>query len=395
MSGHGRGHVFVTNYEALLMPDLYKSIVQWRPEAIVFDEAHKLKSGSSKQSKLAEELANPWDKSSKPFRRLPKPLVYLLTGTPVLNSPMDLFHQWLVMDGGRAFGENFFAFRARYFRDRNAGMPKDRYFPNWQLMTVAKEGFDAMAAIQERMAGFASHVRKEDCLDLPPEVHTTISVPMAPEQKRIYEEMRKDLIAYVGDKACVAFMALTKAQRLQQIASGYAKLADGEVFDLGETPKMAALKELLETLTPTGKVIIWAVFHQNYAQIRKVCEELGLKYVECHGQVGDKVRDENVVRFNTDPSVQVFIGHPGSGGIGINLTVAPYAIFFSRTFSLGEYEQARARNYRGGSEMHERVMFYHLVCEGTIDEVVASRLASKVDLSNKILSDLIPLLATG
>lgn len=382
-----RGHIFVTNYEALLMPKLYEAFVQWQPEVLVFDESHYLKSPTAKRSKLAEALANPYDKSRKPWKKLPKPLTYLLTGTPVLNSPMDIFQQWLILDGGESFGGNFFAFRARYFRDRNAGMPKARYFPKWEIMTAEQDGYDALREINERLGESSMYVKKDDCLDLPPEIEQVVPVPMSPEQARLYKEMKEDLIAFVNDKACVAMLAITKAQRLMQIASGYAKLADGDVHTIEKTPKMEYLQELLENLLPSGKVIIWAVYHENYKQIAKVCEDLGVKYVQVHGGITGKQQEQAVLDFN-EGDAQVFIGHPKAGGIGISLVIAPHTIFYSRDFNLADYLQAKARNRRGGSEIHKSINYYHLVCEGTIEELVQKRLASKIDMSDKILSDL-------
>lgn len=376
------GKIFVTNYEALLMNELFEEMQNWRPQAIVFDESHKLKNHSARRTKLAEALANPYDKRAKAV--LPKPLVYLLSGTPVLNTPLDIFSQYLILDGGRTFGANFYAFRARYFRDRNAGMPKDRYFPNWEIIPGALE------ELNRRITTIGMRADKRDCLDLPPLVEQTISVAMTPEQSKLYKEMRQDMITYLKDKACVATLAITKALRLQQIASGYIKIAEGEEVALQNTPKMEALTELLEELTPHSKVLVWAVWKKNYAEIKRVCEELGIKYVEVHGDISPAQKQKNVEAFLQDQSVRVYIGHPGSGGIGINLVNAAYSIYYSRTFSLEHYDQSKARNYRGGSKEagHEKITHYHLVCENTIDELTLKKLSEKQEMSFEMLKNI-------
>jgi SNF2 family DNA or RNA helicase len=371
--GKPQGVVFVTNYESLLMQDLYELFKRWAPEAIVFDESHKLKDPKAKRSKLADDLAN-GDHNPR-FR-------YILSGSPVLNSPMDLFMQYLVLDGGTTFGRNFFAFRARYFRDRNAGMPKDRYFPDWQLRAGSE------AEISAAISATGMRVLKQDCLDLPPMVRQVVRVPLAPEQARLYKEMKRDFVTFMGDKAVTAVLAMTKAMRLMQIASGYIKTTEGEEIALEETPKMAALKELLSELTPNHKVLIWAVWKKNYAEIKKVCDDLAIRYVEVHGGISDTGKQNNVRTFCTDSDCRVLIGHPGSGGIGINLVVASYAIFYSRTFSLEQSLQAEARNHRGGSEIHEKITRIDLVCEDTIDELVSEKLANKQEIGDKVLRDL-------
>lgn len=378
--------IFLTNYESLGMLHLFENFIKWQPELLIFDESHRLKNHKAKRSKLAEELANPIGKR--------RPFSYILSGTPILNSPLDIFQQFLILDGGQTFGRNYFAFRARYFRDRNAGMPKERYFPKFEVMTKEKDGFDALSEISKAMSTISMRVEKKDCMDLPPEIHQIIKVGMTDEQTKLYKEMKSDFITFMGDKACTATIAITKALRLMQISSGFLSVKGGDTGELCEaiplkkTPKQEALKSMLEDLCESNKVLVWAVWKENYAHIREVCTELGLEYVEVHGGVSAMQKQLNVDRFKTDPKVKVFIGHPGSGGIGINLIVAQYSIFYSRTFSLENWLQARARNHRGGSEIHDKIVHYDLVCENTIDELVVKALANKIEISEKVLGDL-------
>ncbi len=399
LANSSSGKVFITNYESLLMRDLFEAFQTWKPEALVYDESHRLKSPQSKRSKLADTLSNPILEGGglDPNR----PLCYLLSGSPVLNSPMDLFQQFLVLDGGKAFGRNYFAFCARYFRDCNSGMPKDRYFPRWEPMTLLRDGVDALSEINAIVAQNGMRVEKKDCLDLPPEVSVTLKVGMTPTQTRLYLEMKKDFVTYLGDQACVATLAIVKALRLLQITAGFLGVegqeSDPTVVSLEATPKEEALEELLEELAPHSKVIVWAVWKENYGTIKRVCERLGLGFVEVHGGVSQGGKENAVKAFTLDQSIRVFIGHPGSGGIGINLTCAPYSIFYSRTFSLEHFLQARARNHRGGSREagHEKITHYDLVCEGTIDELVTEKLANKIDLSERLLKDLAREMASG
>ncbi len=385
------GFVAITNYESLLMKDLFKEFQDWAAEAMVFDESHKLKSHSTARSKQAFTLANPWDFVNK--KPVNTPFKYLLSGTPVLNSPMDIFQQFKVMDGGQVFGSNYFAFRARYFRDRNAGMPKDRYFPKWELMTLAKDGVDAEGELNSKIHAKSMRVTKLECLDLPDEVSIPIKVGMSPEQERLYREMKRDFLTFYKSKACVATLAITKALRLLQITSGYVSAwtpgeDEGPIeHTLGSTPKRDALKDLLEEITGAGhKVLVWSVFKHNYQTIREVCDELKIKYVEVHGEISEAKKRANVDAFKSDKDISVFIGHPGSGGIGLNLTCASYSIFYSRSFSLEHYLQARARNHRGGAT--QKVTHYDLIANDTIDELVLEALENKQTMSDSLLANI-------
>jgi SNF2 family DNA or RNA helicase len=362
------GVIFVTNYEALLMEDLYKAFLEWSPHVLIGDELHKIKDHTSRRAKKIFPLVD------KTYYRLG------LTGTPILNSYMDLFSQFRFIDKGETFGKNFFAFRAKYFYDKNVGMPRGSYFPDWRPRPNIAQEFEKLIS-QKSMT-----VKKKDCLSLPPLVKQTFKAGMTPTQKRMYDQMRKDFITYIGDKAAVASLAITKALRLQQIVSGFVKLDDGSIHRFEDCPREQQLTELLSELCPQNKVIIWAVFHENYHTIKKVCDKLKLKYVEVTGETtGKNAKNDAVEQFRNDPETCVFIGHPLSAGIGINLVEAPVAIFYSRNFSLEQYIQAEGRNYRGGSGIHTSITHYDLVTSGTIDEQILESLANKQAISDSVL----------
>ena len=371
-----KSKILITNYESLLMKEVFEALKKWAPDVIVFDESHRIKNPQASRTKKAIELA---DKAKHK---------YLLTGTPILNSPMDLFAQFRALDGGDTFGKNFFIFRAKYFYDKNAGMPKHMHFPDWRLRPGSLDLFNL---IIHRKGSIA---RKAECLELPPLVKKRIEVELSPAQKRAYEEMKEDFITFFEGGASVAQLAITKALRLQQILSGFIRIDNGDTqvdAPFEDNPRATALKEILSNILESTeeKVIIWAVFKQNYKDIAHVCNELNAKFVELHGEVSGKNRDESVNSFNDDPNVRVLIGHPGSGGIGVNLVAASYSIFYSRSFSLEFDIQAEARNYRGGSERHSSITRIDLVAADTLDDIILRRLASKQQITEHVLKNIV------
>lgn len=378
-----RPRIFITNYEGIHgkpgsdLDQLHTLLLQWQPEILVCDESHRLKNHQSKRAKNVVALAD-----------LAKHK-YLLTGTPILNTPMDIFHQYRILDRGETFGENFYSFRAVYFEDENAGWSnRPGHFPKY---TARAETYNIL---NEKIYRKALRVLKKDCLDLPPLVRKKVFVELGEDQARMYAEMREEYITYVQDleknsdqpRAVVAQMALTKALRLQQIVSGYAKTDDGQEIPIKDNPRLEALGDLLEELTPGHKVIIWATFHENYRQIAEVCKERKINYVELHGGVPSAERTKAQDTFRNDQSCRVIIANQGAAGIGINLVEASYSIFFSRNFSLEQDLQAEARNYRGGSEQHEKITRIDLVSPGTIDELILEALANKQSIAEQVLS---------
>lgn len=366
----GEDVVYLTSYSSLLMPNFLQALKEKPPGIVIYDEAHKCKGYNSKTSKAAAIV-------SKLTQHR-----YILTGTPILNSAMDLFSQFLILDNGATFGTKFFHFRLKYFEDKNANMPKHKHFPNWQPLPSTER------ILNERVKPKTMVVKKSECLDLPPLVRQKYYVEMTGEQARLYREMKKDFISYIGKDACVANLAITKLLRLQQIVSGFVKLEEADQEQPLDSNREEVLKEILEDITPHHKVIVWAVFHSNFATIRKVCEELKIEYVELHGEIKNADRQKNIDSFNSPGGPRVFIGHPASSGHGINLVVASYSIFFSRGFSLEFDLQAESRNHRGGSEIHEKITRIDLVVKDSIDEIVLERLEKKQGISEAILKDI-------
>jgi len=370
------GKIFITNYEALLMKEVVCALKYYGLEALVADESHKVKCVKAKRTKTLIDLSD-----GVKYR-------YILTGSPILNSAMDIFSQFRVLDGGETFGKNFFLFRSKFFWDKNAYMPRDKHFPLW----VPKPG--ALDEINKLIASKSMRVKKEECLDLPPLTKEQIFVELSIEQAKVYQAMKRDFIAYIGGKACVAQLALTKALRLMQIVSGFAAV-EGDTnsdvrtdLEFDSTPRLSALKELLEQITPLHKVIVWACWRQNYKAIRGLLSDMGIQHSEVHGEFNHGEKQQAVDFFSTNPGCRVLLANPAACGTGVNLTVASYAIYYSRNFSLEQDLQSEARNYRGGSEIHEKITRIDIVAKDTIDELITKKLYDKTALGEALLREL-------
>lgn len=374
-TSHDGGKIIVTNYESMQMKDLKSVISHWQPDILICDESHRLKNHESKRAKAVVGL------SAKIKYK------YILSGTPILNTPMDIFNQFLVLDGGETFGKNFWAFRNQWFEDENAAWAtRPQHFPKYVPRPSTFKSFNTL--IYKK----AMRVIKSECLDLPPLVREIATVELSPEQKKLYNQMKEDFIAFIDSelesgksRAVVANLAVTKALRLQQIVSGFAKTEEGHIHEIKENPRLALLSEYLDEITVNHKVIIWATFHENYRSIAALCQKAQIDFSEYHGLIKNKDREENLSRFRNDPSCRVMIANPASGGVGINMTEASYSIFYSRSFSLEHDLQAEARNYRGGSEIHQKVTRIDLVAKDTIDELISQALANKQNMAEQIL----------
>lgn len=367
------GAVVITNYEALLSENFFKSIEQWNPELLIMDEGHYVKNPKAKRSKLVQRLA---EKTQ---------YVTTLTGTPILKDVRDVFGIFRAADRGATFGKNPDLFTYKYMYDENRNWKgRSGYFPKW------KNNEAAMAELTTAIYKKALRKLKSECLDLPPLVKITKWVPMGKVQKKAYDEMYKNFMLFIESHKAqpitvTANLAIVKALRLMQIATGFVTSDLGEEIIFDENPRLDLAAELLEELTPNHKVIVWCSFKCNYRMIEAVCKKLGVNYVMLTGEQDTKEKGESVYAFQSDPNVRVIIANRASGGVGVNLTAADYSIVYSRNFSLAEELQSEARNHRGGSEVHEQIVKIDLACENTIEEGVLAALADKLDISTKVI----------
>lgn len=369
------GQIFITNYEGMLMSDLIEVLHEWKIEVLVCDESQRCKSPSSKRAKAVAKISQGTAHN------------YILTGTPVVDGKgLDFFQQFLILDRGNTFGQNFFAFRAKYFRDKNAGMPKGRHFAKWIPAPSMQQEFI------QRMGKVSMRVEKKDCLDLPPLLKVVHEVEMGAEQQKAYDAMMRDCIAFVENKKgenanVVANLAIVKTMRLQQIVSGFVKDEDGNVIRFKDVPRLTALKGLLEdTVVEEGhKAIVWCNFVENYRMVEEVCEELGIEHAHIVGGMSAAQREESIERFRKG-SASVMISHPAAGGVGVNFTEAAYSFYYSKGYKLEDDLQSEARNYRGGSEIHEKVTRVDLVSLKTIDELIDKSLRNKQQVATGILT---------
>lgn len=369
-------NIIVVNYESLGSSKFLEELFEFSPEIIVCDEMHILKNPKSKRAKSLIKLS---DRAE--FR-------YGLTGTPILNSPMDIFMQWRFLDKGEEFGKSFFKFRAEFFQDANAAWSHSQsHFPKWEPIP------SKFPLLQEKIAKKSVRVLKKDCLDLPPLIKEIIPLEMDKTQAKAYKEMHESFITFVKDKeqdgktkAVVAQLALTKALRLQQICSGFVVTDEDETIRLDKNVKLDWVEQYLPDMCKTSKVIIWTAFKEDILMLGELCDKLKIKFGTIEGGQNMELRQECIDDFNNmDSDTMVIIANRSAGGIGINLVSSDTSIVFSRNFKLGDELQSEARNHRGGSQIHKNILQINLCINETIDFYVTEALSNKQDISKKII----------
>lgn len=345
----GRRLVVVVNYEAAWRGDLAKALEAIEPEVVVFDEIHRIKSPQGKASKFAHRLANLGSVRAR----------YGLTGTLMPHGPLDVFAEVRAIDAG-LFGDSWFRFRKRYaIEDYFGGIA----------------GYQNLDDLQARLAQITYRAEK-GVLDLPEVMHEEVEIEISPKARRFYDALETDLYAAWEEGEISVSNTLTKLLRLQQITSGYARLDDDEDGDLiqVDTGKRDALAEILDDLSEP--VVVFSVYTRDLDTIREVAEAKGLRYAELSGRADTLEAWQN-------GEADVIGVNIRAGGLGVDLTRARVGIYFSQTFSLGDYEQSLDRIHRPGQE--HPVVYYHLIATETVNEKVYHALRTKAKIVEAVM----------
>jgi SNF2 family DNA or RNA helicase len=324
---------------------------------IIADESQRIKTPSATQSKAMHRLG-----AIASYK-------IILTGTPVTQSPLDFFSQYKFLDPS-IFGTNYTAFKARY-----AIMGG---FENRQII-----GYQMMHELVAKAHSIAYRVTKAEAIDLPEETTRVIPITLGSRSLAVYNEIKRDKIAELSGGTVTAANVLTALLRLSQVAGGYVTDENGRVHQVG-SEKLDVFDDLMTDLIDAGKKVV--VFARFIPEIRAICdllEKRGIQHRYITGEVSQADRGAAVQTFQMDPDVKVFVAQIQTAGLGITLTAADTAIFYSMDFSLANHEQAKARVHRIGQKFP--VTYIYLLAAGTVDEQIYQALQDKKNIADTVV----------
>jgi hypothetical protein len=349
--------IFAFNVEGFVSKTAQKfisNIMMSNDVLLVVDESSRIKRPGAKRTQFITKIG----KSAK-YRRI-------LTGTPVTKGPEDVYSQFRFLDPYVLGYDSFYSFRARYCVMGG--------FEGRQIV-----GYDNVGELVKSIEGHSYRILKKDCLDLPDKIYQRAYVDLSEAQRKLYNALKEEFVAEYQDSTIDAPEAITRLLRLQQITCGWFPSEDPVKID-DKNPRLELLKDILSDID--GKVIIWARFR---ADLRAIEEALGPLCVTYHGGVSTDDRVHAVEAFQKDPKIRYFVGQPQSGGLGLTLTAATYAIYYSNSFDLETRLQSEDRCHRIGTTSN--VTYIDIEATKTVDGKIIKALRNKKNLADIITRD--------
>ena len=350
--------VAIINYEATWRME--RELTLYKADMIICDESQKIKNPSATQSKTIHRLGN------KASYKL------ILTGTPVQNSPMDVFSQWKFLDPN-IFGLSYYAFRNHY-------AVMGGYY-NHQIIRYRN-----MDELTSKAHSIAYRITKEEALDLPEQIFLNRYCELEPIARKVYDTVVKESYAELMDGEITATNILTKLIRLSQIAGGHVKDDEGRIQVISKA-KLNELKDIIEDVIIDNKkkLVVFARFIPEIESIKALARELEIEYSYITGEIKTEDRGKMRDRFQNNDNVKLFIAQIQTAGLGITLTAADTAVFYSLDFNYSNYSQAIARTHRIGQK--NTCTYINLISTDTVDEKIIKALESKEDIAKNIVDN--------
>jgi SNF2 family DNA or RNA helicase len=321
-------------------------------DLIVVDEANAYKTATTKRWKTLAKIMTPSTK------------LWMLTGTPASQSPLDAFGLARLVAPGNV-PKYFTAWRDRVMHQ----ITRFKWVPKPQSK---KEVFNALQP--------AIRFTKAECLDLPPVMYQTREVALSVQVSRYYNAIKSQMLIQAAGEQISAVNAAAKLTKLLQISGGAVYSDTHEVVEFDVSPRLNALMEVLDETE--HKVIIFVPYRHTIELVAKHLTEQGVTNEIINGEVAAKERSNIINRFQTNEFPRVLIIQPQSASHGVTLTAADTVVFWSPVMSVETYLQCVARIDRVGQV--NKMTVVHL--QGSeIERKMYQMLQSKIDSHEKLV----------
>lgn len=323
---------------------------------LIVDEAHRLGDPTTVQAKETYALSQMCE------------LRVTLTGTPWHRKPLLVFGHYKVLDDS-IFGTDWTAFRRQHvvYGSTDYDKHKIRAYTNLEGMRkkVASRAF-ILKEVPSR-----------------PPIHEVVPVRLEGSAD-IYSRMARDAIVEIkSGRYSSGEIVLTRLLRLSQICGGWLRDEEGGWHRVG-TEKRESFRDLTTHLDDGGinKFVVFASYLRELGDVCRVLKDGGWDVYLLRGAVPERLREQRIAAFDEHEGKAAFVSQTATGSLGIDLSSTDTAIFYSPTRSLVNFDQACSRIKKWREK--RPLTYYHLLCDGTMDELIYMANQEGLDLAELI-----------
>lgn len=332
-----------------------RDIVNANFDLVIIDEAHKVKDKNSGRGEIMSEICTKYD-----IER-----VWLLTGTPVANRPMDFYNLLKLIKSPLVDNWKYYAIRYCEGKQITTTLKNGKKKKIW-----VTNGASNLEELHRRSKNLFLRRLLSEVTDMPEKIVTNVYHKMTDNSKKEYESLWDE---YLIERA-----------RLKKKGS-----VERDLVELGLLRKFIAMEaipntiELVKNAIEEGeKVVIFTTFKDEQQELE---EAFGKQCVVHNGDMNITDKQYSVDAFQNNPKIRVFIGNINSAGVGITLTSGTIVVFNSFSWVPGDNAQAEDRIWRLGQRNNCRI-YYQLFID-TISIRMLETVNNKSDVINIIVGD--------
>lgn len=324
---------------------------------LYFDEAHALKNNGSTIHKVVWK----WVGES-----VGEYILHLFTGSPIPNTLMD------------SYGMIRMVYPEAYPTKRSFERKHVIYNPYSDFMEI--EGYKETEVLYENLYKNGRRVTKQDVLhDLPPMVPIQQEVILSKEHRALYRKLMKERILELPEGE---ILDATNVSKLRQTALQILSSPELYTEDKIKNEVEDWLLDLVESINPNDhKIIIFCYFKQTVKKLRALYAKYNPAVI--FGETNNP--DAEIDKFTNDPNCRLAILNIDSGGVGLNLQVSYYQIFYEAPMTPMQANQCIARSHRGGQT--KAVTAYFSRIKNTIAAKRLDNLLEKEASNNLVVKD--------
>jgi SNF2 family DNA or RNA helicase len=330
-------------------------------DLIVIDEANYLKNVKTNRWKAVHALINANTR------------VWLLTGTPAAQSPLDAY----------GLAKLIVPHRVPAYQTRWRDMVLTQVS---QFRWVSK-----VTATQTVSYALRPAIRytKKDCLDLPEVTYQTRYIEMTAQQKQFYTKLKKQMLVEAGGEIIRAAHAAAGINKLLQLSVGCVYSDTGEVVDFDGSHR---IKELIHIVSEAAhKVIVFVPFRHALESVANELKKQGFSVEKIFGGVSMTERTRIFKTFQTEDDPRVLVVQPQSASHGVTLTRADTIVWFGPIASVETWLQANERINRPSQKNKMTIIkLYGSDVEKRVYSVLESKHSAQtqlVELYKNLLGD--------
>ncbi|GAB2771112.1 hypothetical protein GCM10027020_25210 [Nocardioides salsibiostraticola] len=380
---HGDGHdidgfadVVIVNYEVLDRHVGWLGDLGFR--GMVVDEAHFIKNKTSQRSRHVLEL------SARIRKRIGRPLLMALTGTPLINDIEDFKAIWQFLGW---IDETMPGPHLLEALEEIGLTPADPGFYPAARAAVVDQGI-----VRRRKVDVASDIPARRIADIPVELDDDMGRSIREAERELARRLVARYHQALDTRTSGRVVEGIDHQLVRQVAGWEREdnpnpTSEDNVFSMvrriGQAKAGLASDYAAQLARSVGKVVFFA----KHIDVMDVAEETfakrGLRYSSIRGDQTRAARERNIDAFVNDPDVAVIVCSLTAAGVGINLQVASNVVLAELSWTDAEQTQAIDRIHRIGQA--EPVTAWRIIAAQTIDTKIAELIDSKAGLAARAL----------